>query len=264
MAQKLASGCCFSSKINIFTFLGVNFFEEALGPVLIENKDKRKFLPTIRKNFGKGKFQNPFHQQSFHQQAFNTNVPFRLKNQGKFKPCWSGFRQFNVRLICLALQNQKDHKTLKSAKLSTKKVPFWNLHIDGSIQPSMHGSERQWPKAWCFGNSWDKSLIKHQVKKEAVHHLLCGYPNTGGYSILFLFLKKNWDFRAVLNLNWLNLFVEKREFKMETSKTIIAVLEYVGYMTSIDLTESYLHIPIKCRDISWTVQSSSFCPGDST
>lgn len=48
----------------------------------------------------------------------------------------------------------------------------------------------------------------------------------------------------MLDLKWLNLCIEKHKFKMETVKSIEAALEK-ELMTSIDLSEVYLHVSIR-------------------
>lgn len=64
------------------------------------------------------------------------------------------------------------------------------------------------------------------------------------YSVFFLVPKRNGDMRATLDLKWLNLFLVRKKFKVETWKFIMTMLEQDSYMGSIDLSKAYLHIPI--------------------
>lgn len=66
-------------------------------------------------------------------------------------------------------------------------------------------------------------------------------PNPTGkgiYSIFFLVLKKNID------LKWLNMFLHRQPFKMETWRSIVATLEVGDLVSSINLSEAFLHILI--------------------
>lgn len=98
-----------------------------------------------------------------------------------------------------------------------------------------------------------RDLTKLRLKLKAIHHLLhirniepvpLSQRGKGVYSVSFLVSKKNGDWRAILELKWLNRFIKKRKFKMETWRSIVASLQRGDYLTSVDLTEAYLHIPI--------------------
>lgn len=64
------------------------------------------------------------------------------------------------------------------------------------------------------------------------------------YLVFFLIPKRNGDIRAILDLKWLNLFLKKRKFKMETWMSVVASFQEGDYLTSVDLTEAYIHILI--------------------
>ena len=66
----------------------------------------------------------------------------------------------------------------------------------------------------------------------------------GFYSRLFLVPKPGNCWRPVIDLSCLNKFLAKSKFKMETPESIRASLRKNEWVTSIDLTDTYLHIPI--------------------
>lgn len=95
--------------------------------------------------------------------------------------------------------------------------------------------------------------VKHSPKLLAIQHLLdiqaierVPRPQMGRgvYSVFFLVPKKNGDMRTILDLKWLNRFIIHKKFKMETWRTITTTLDQGDFLTSIDLSEAYLHIPI--------------------
>lgn len=97
---------------------------------------------------------------------------------------------------------------------------------------------------------------KHQLKMEAIRHLihiraikpmLVKQRGTRVYSVFFLVPKQNCNWRAIMDLKWLNKFLKKRKFKMETWRSIVALLHKGDYHASEDLTEAYLHIPVLAK-----------------
>lgn len=92
---------------------------------------------------------------------------------------------------------------------------------------------------------------KHALKIRAIHHIEIhavekvprSQRGKGVYSV-FLVPKKNGDMRAILDLKWLNQFLLKKQFKMETCRSIMVALEKDSYLASTDFSEAYLHIPI--------------------
>ena len=65
----------------------------------------------------------------------------------------------------------------------------------------------------------------------------------GFYSRLFLVPKPRW-WRPVIDLSRPNTFLHVEKFKMETSKSIRTSLVPGEWVSSIDLSDAYLHIPI--------------------
>jgi len=66
----------------------------------------------------------------------------------------------------------------------------------------------------------------------------------GFRSRLFTIVKKTGDLRPVLNLRPLNQYVEQESFKMETTKTVCSMILKNDFLTSIDLKDAFLHVPI--------------------
>ena len=63
-------------------------------------------------------------------------------------------------------------------------------------------------------------------------------------SQLFLVPKKDGSQRPVINLKPLNLLIQKQKFKMEGAKVIRDLLQRGDWMTSIDLKDAYLSVPV--------------------
>ena len=63
-------------------------------------------------------------------------------------------------------------------------------------------------------------------------------------SNIFLPPKKNGKLRPIINLNGLNLHLEKIHFKMEHLPSILPLISPGAGMTSIDLTDAYFSLPI--------------------
>ena len=64
----------------------------------------------------------------------------------------------------------------------------------------------------------------------------------------FLAPKKNGQWRPILNLKPLNAFVRPPRFRMETLAVILPQLRTGDWVTSINLTDAYLHVPVHQDD----------------
>lgn len=69
-------------------------------------------------------------------------------------------------------------------------------------------------------------------------------PTRGFYSHLFVVPKATGGFRPVLDLSSLNQHVITTQFRMETVKTVMAAVRAHDWMTTIDLKDAYLQIPV--------------------
>jgi hypothetical protein len=80
-------------------------------------------------------------------------------------------------------------------------------------------------------------LIKRAI--EEVDPLSLGHR-----SPLFTVPKKNGQLRPILNLRKVNSFIPHRHFKMESLLQVCRIIRSKDWMTSIDLTDAFLHVLI--------------------
>ena len=64
------------------------------------------------------------------------------------------------------------------------------------------------------------------------------------YSTYFLIPKRDRGHRPILNLKLFNVIVRKTSFKMETLRSVIAVMRPHQWMASMDLKDAYFHIGV--------------------
>ena len=69
----------------------------------------------------------------------------------------------------------------------------------------------------------------------------------GFYSRLFLVAKPGKRWRPVIDLSVVNSYLHVPTFKMETAENIRDSLQEGEWVTSLDLTDAYFHIPIRPR-----------------
>ena len=69
----------------------------------------------------------------------------------------------------------------------------------------------------------------------------------GFYNRLFLVPKPNKKWRPILDLSQLNLYLAPAPFKMETPETIRLSLQQGEWVTLLDFSDAYFHIPINQR-----------------
>ena len=67
------------------------------------------------------------------------------------------------------------------------------------------------------------------------------------YNRLFLIPKPNKKWRPILDLSQLNVYLQTNTFKMETPETIRVSLQTGEWVTSLDFSDAYFHIPIHTR-----------------
>ena len=85
--------------------------------------------------------------------------------------------------------------------------------------------------------------IENLFNKRAVERV----QNTGTpdfYSRIFLVPKKNRKLRLIIDLRFLNRYIKKQSFKMETVKSVRQAMRQNDWAVSIDSTDAYLHVPI--------------------
>ena len=87
------------------------------------------------------------------------------------------------------------------------------------------------------------SCIQSVLSKNAIERVE-NVKSLGFYSRLFLVPKPHQRWRPVIDLSRLNTFLFVERFKMETPESIRASLIPGVWVSSIDLSDAYLHIPI--------------------
>ena len=87
------------------------------------------------------------------------------------------------------------------------------------------------------------SCIQSLPSKNAIERVE-NVKSLGFYSRLFLVPKPHQRWRAVIDLSRLKNFLLVERFKMETPESIRASLIPVEWVSLIDLSDAYLHIPI--------------------
>ena len=98
-----------------------------------------------------------------------------------------------------------------------------------------------------YVNSQRQSLLLEALaqltNKNAVEPVT-NQTSLGFYNRLFLVPKPNNQWRPILDLSTLNIFLNTESFKMETPETIRSSLQVGEWVTSIDFKDAYFHIPI--------------------
>ena len=85
--------------------------------------------------------------------------------------------------------------------------------------------------------------VQAMLTKKAITHVR--KPTTlGYYSSLFLVHKPMKRWRPVIDLSMLNNHLHVPTFKMETAESIRKSIRQGEWVTSIDLTDAYFHVPI--------------------
>ena len=100
--------------------------------------------------------------------------------------------------------------------------------------------------------------VKNQFLKEALLPLIdklvvervVVWSSLAFYNRLFLFPKPNNKWTPILDLSQLNLYLDPSTFKMETLETIRLSLQKGEWVTSLDFSDAYFHIPINYRSKS--------------
>ena len=87
------------------------------------------------------------------------------------------------------------------------------------------------------------TCIQSLLSKNAIERVE-NVKSLGFYSRLFLVPKPHQRWRPVIELSRLNTFLHVEKFKMETPESIRTSLVPGEWVSSIDLSDAYLHIPI--------------------
>ena len=116
------------------------------------------------------------------------------------------------------------------------------MHIDTVFTPA----QDTFPHELQFGQD-ETEAVNNQImallQKKAI--IPCDPPTPGEYvSTVFTRPKKDGGHRMILNLKKFNKAIARKKFKMEMLKHILSLVTPHCYMTSIDLSDAYLVVPI--------------------
>ena len=95
-------------------------------------------------------------------------------------------------------------------------------------------------------NQVNAHLIDSEVESLLTKGAIAETPpiREGFFSRLFLVPKKGGTFRPVIDLSFLNKFVENSHFQMESIHCLKSLLQKGDYMTTLDLKDAYLSVPV--------------------
>lgn len=89
-----------------------------------------------------------------------------------------------------------------------------------------------------------EAAVEHLLDIRAIQPVPEDQQRLGLYSILFVVPKVSWGWRMILDLKRLNKHLVYKRFKMQSLQSILKSIREGDFLMSIDLTETYLHIPI--------------------
>ena len=122
------------------------------------------------------------------------------------------------------------------------RLPFLAGHPPLSRIPLILSSYANLTKQELLDNT-----VKELLDKKAIE-VVWNPTSPGFYSRLFLVPKKSGGWRPVIDLSVLNNFLEIPSFKMETPESIRKSLQQGEWVTSLDFSDAYLHIPVHPAD----------------
>ena len=88
-----------------------------------------------------------------------------------------------------------------------------------------------------------KDLVDSLLAKRAIESVVRD-SLPAFYSLLFIVPKASGDWRPVIDLSRLNLYLDIPTFRMDTAERIRSSLQQGDWTTSLDLQDAYFHIPI--------------------
>ena len=93
--------------------------------------------------------------------------------------------------------------------------------------------------------------VKALLDKGTIRKVPVAHRQGGFYATYFLVRKKTGTFRPILNLKPLNVFMRKTNFRMETLKRVIDSVNNGAWLSSIDLWDWYLHVPMNLSEFKF-------------
>ena len=96
---------------------------------------------------------------------------------------------------------------------------------------------------------------RHQVQTNHVHELVLKLEEQGAIypvvdqpcfmSRIFAVPKSSGGFRLIVDLSPLNKFISCKKFHMSNHNTLRSCLDVPSWMTSVDVQDAYLHVPVR-------------------
>jgi len=86
--------------------------------------------------------------------------------------------------------------------------------------------------------------VQTLVQKQVVSVVRTQDRERGHYSLYFLVPKKTGEFRPILDLRGLNLYIVRKTFQMLTVKRLLELVQPGDWFTTIDLKDAYFHVGI--------------------
>ncbi|XP_039211541.1 exocyst complex component 3 isoform X1 [Crotalus tigris] len=251
-------------------FKGGKLFGDALTPYLVENKQKQKVISRVAKRSTRRFIPYSRWQPFWAGTATESAQPYRPVTPKEERPLdRTGYRDrsryqpqpkhsFHGRggqSFCrgkllggksphwwqahslYSPVGKHDHRLLGVAYHKGRPVPGVQIHSIQSlcVLPSHEKPSKEGTHGGCYTAS-----TSHQGDRG-------GSPKPGGAGILLnpVFVpKSSGGWRAILDLKGLNLHLHYKRFKMQTLHSILTSIRWGDLLTSIDLKEAYLHIPI--------------------
>jgi hypothetical protein len=103
--------------------------------------------------------------------------------------------------------------------------------------------------------------VEELLQKKCIEEVPQKEMNQGFYRTLFLVPKKTGDLRLVINLKPINKYLRKQHFEMDSMKTALNLIRKGDFAISIDLKDTYMHIPIfhfkitkYIQDLQWAAK----------
>ncbi|XP_058020135.1 uncharacterized protein LOC131188700 isoform X2 [Ahaetulla prasina] len=255
-------------------FKGAKLFGEALEPVLTETKGKKKvltalsrrgdtrFSPSFRKSYFRPYWGSAFgrYQRGFKHREVSgaTIITQRRGPLTKAGPAVSHGVLFGGGATTPSADTADGrhqapiggHLGLFADQWEKTTSDLW---IRETISSGLSLEFLAPPPTVLFRCPRSRDTAKREIMDTAVQHLLnIGAVEpvpvheqwSGYYSMLFVIQKALGGLRPILNLKGLKRYVKYRRFKMHSLRSILTNVRKGDFLTSIDLTEAYLHVPI--------------------
>ena len=87
--------------------------------------------------------------------------------------------------------------------------------------------------------------VEDLLAKRAISRVPFGERGRGVYSVIFLVQNLSGSFRTVINLKGVNRWVIPSWFRMVTLQEIIPLVKQGDWMSSVNLSDAYLHVPVR-------------------